>query len=69
MEHQRKPRVEPRLVFALVMIAIPVLYVVAQTILVRPGEACAEPERRAVGSIAQLFVPGVGCEREVPPQP
>ncbi|HEX6246647.1 MAG TPA: hypothetical protein VFZ64_02140 [Nocardioidaceae bacterium] len=64
-----KPRLEPRLVFALVMIAIPVLYVVAQTVVVRPGEACADPERREVGGVSQLFVPGVGCEREIPQRP
>lgn len=69
MEQPRKPRLEPRLVFALVMIAIPVLYVVAQTVVVRPGETCADPERREVGGLAQLFVPGVGCEQEEPQQP
>jgi hypothetical protein len=56
---------EPRLVFVVVMLAIPVLIFVTQTILVR-GEECADPERRDVGGISQLFVPGVGCGREIP---
>lgn len=68
-QRPHRPRLEPRLVFALVMIAIPVLYVVAQTVVFRPGEACADPERREVGGVSQLFVPGVGCGREIPQQP
>jgi hypothetical protein len=50
-------------VFVVVMIAIPVLYLVAQVLLVRPGEDCES----AVGGLGQMFVPGVGCEN--PPMP
>ncbi|HEU4515129.1 MAG TPA: hypothetical protein VFR87_18615 [Nocardioidaceae bacterium] len=64
MEPQRKPRLEPRLVFVFVMLAIPVLYLVAQVVLVRPGEDCGDS---AVGGLSQMFVPGVGCES--PPMP
>ncbi len=65
MEQPRRPRMEPRLVFVVVMLAIPVLIFVTQTILVR-DDGCADPERRDVGGISQLFVPGVGCEQAVP---
>jgi hypothetical protein len=64
VEPQHKPRLEPRLVFVVVMVAIPVLYVLAQVVLVRPGEDCADS---AVGGLSQMFVPGVGCEN--PPMP
>ena len=63
VEPQHTPRLEPRLVFVVVMIAIPVLYLVAQVLLVRPGEDCES----AVGGLGQMFVPGVGCEN--PPMP
>ena len=65
MDQPRRPRTEPRLVFVVVMLAIPVLIFVTQTILVR-GDECADPERRDVGGLSQLFVPGVGCERDTP---
>lgn len=64
MVDQQKPRLEPRMVFALVLVAIPVLIVVAQVILVRSGDDCEESGQAAVGSITQLFVPGVGCPVE-----
>jgi len=63
MENPRKPRLEPRMVFALVFVAIPVIYVVAQVILVRSGVGCDDSQ---VGGVAQLFLPGVGCEQEIP---
>lgn len=63
MENNRKPRLDPRMVFALVFVTIPVLYVVAQVILVRSGTECDDSQ---VGGVAQLFLPGVGCEQEVP---
>lgn len=62
--HRPKKRPEPRLVFALVMIAGIVLYGIAQVILVRPGDACEESPQ---GGLAQLFVPGIGCEQTPPP--
>ena len=62
MEQPRKPRVDARLVFALVAVAIPVLYLVAQVILVRSGEDCSDDYQ--AGSLAQLFVAGVGCPVE-----
>ena len=65
MEPTRRPRLEPRLVFVAVMVAIPLLWLVAQTVLVRPGEAC---EDNPAGGLAQLFVPGVGCEQEQTPR-
>ncbi len=64
MEPQRKPRLEPRLVFVFVMLAVPVLYLLAQVVLVRPGEDC---QAGGVGGLGQMFVPGVGCEN--PPTP
>lgn len=66
MEPQRKPRLEPRLVFAFVMLAIPVLYLVAQVVLVRSGGDCGGQDAQ-VGGLSQLFLPGVGCEQ--PPRP
>jgi len=51
------------MVFALVFVAIPVIYVVAQVILVRSGVGCDDSQ---VGGVAQLFLPGVGCEQEIP---
>ncbi len=64
MEPQRKPRLEPRLVFAMVLVAIPVLYVVAQVILVRSGAECGEPDHSQVGGLVQLFVPGEACTED-----
>jgi hypothetical protein len=64
MENQQKPRLDPRVVFALVFLAIPVLYLVAQVILVRSGDDCDEAGEAAVGGVAQLVVPGVGCPVE-----
>jgi hypothetical protein len=64
MENPQKPRLDPRMVFALVFLAIPVLYLVAQVILVRSGDDCAEAGESAVGGVTQLFVPGVGCPVE-----
>ena len=58
---QQKPRIEPRMVFALVLLAVPLLYVVAQVILVRTGEDCGESVRSEVGGLVQMFVPGNGC--------
>ena len=60
------PRLEPRLVFAFVMVAIPLLYLVAQVVLVRDGGDCSSPEAQ-VGGLSQMFVPGVGCEDPVEP--
>ena len=61
MENPQKPRLDPRMVFAVVLIAIPVIYVVSQIILVRAGDDCADPDRAEVGGIAQMFVPGEAC--------
>ena len=47
---KQKPRLEPRIVFALVMVAIPVLYLVAHVILVRSGNDCGEPKPSQVGA-------------------
>ena len=63
MENPQKPRLDPRMVFAVVLIAIPVIYVVSQIILVRAGDDCADPDRAEVGGIAQMFVPGDACPR------
>lgn len=57
-----RPRVEPRFVFLAVLVAIPVLYVVAQVILVRSGDDCGDPDHSQVGGLVQLFVPGDACE-------
>jgi len=64
MEQQHKPRVDARMVFALVLVAIPVLYVVAQLIVFRAGEDCGEADHSQVGAVTQLFVPGDGCTPE-----
>jgi hypothetical protein len=61
MESPRKPRLDPRMVFAAVLIAIPVLYVVAQIIVVRATDDCGDPDHTQVGGIAQMFVPGDAC--------
>lgn len=61
---QQKPRLEPRLVFVVVMLAIPALIFALQTLLVRPGDDCAGD---GTGGLGQLFLPGVGCEQ--PPVP
>ena len=61
MESPHKPRLDPRMVFALVLIAIPMIYVVSQIILVRAGEDCADPDRAEVGGITQMFLPGEAC--------
>jgi hypothetical protein len=61
MENQRKQRLEPRMVFALVLVAIPVLYVVAHVIVIRSGPDCGDGNGAEVGGIAQMFVPGAGC--------
>lgn len=63
MQPDRKPRLEPRLVFVVVMLAVPALILIVQTLLVRPGEAC---EQSPAGGLSQLFVPGVGCEQPSP---
>lgn len=70
MDPMRTPRrqgLEPRLIFAIVLIAIPVLIGVGQVILVRSGGECGDPDHTKVGGIAQLFVPGDGCP--VQPKP
>ena len=59
MQPDQKPRLEPRLVFVVVMLAVPALILAVQTVLVRPGESC---EENPAGGLGQLFVPGVGCE-------
>jgi hypothetical protein len=58
----RRPRVDPRMAVALVLLAIPFLYVVAQVILVRSGGDCGEADHSQVGAISQLFLPGSACE-------
>lgn len=58
-----QPRLEPRLVFALVLAAFVVLWVIGQLILVSGDDDCSEP-----GGLLQLFVPGSGCPVD-PPQP
>jgi hypothetical protein len=49
------------MVFALVLLAIPLLYVVAHVILVRTGEDCGTSLRSEVGGLVQMVVPGNGC--------
>jgi hypothetical protein len=61
MDQQQKPRVDPRMAFALVLIAIPFLYLAAQVVVFRSGEDCGEANHSQVGSLTQLFVPGSGC--------
>lgn len=63
MDKPPRPRLEPRLVFVGALLAFLGLYLAAQVVLVRSGDAC---EDSAVGGLAQLFLPGQGCEREVP---
>lgn len=63
---QQKPRFDPRMVFAVVLVAIPVLYVVAQVILVRSDADCGEPDHSQVGGLVQMFVPGEACTEEPP---
>ncbi len=65
VETPRRPRLEPRLVFVAVMLTIPLLWIVAQTVLIRPGDAC---EENPAGGLGQLLVPGVGCDQPVPPR-
>lgn len=65
MVHQQKPRLEPRLVFVVVMLAVPALIFALQTLLVRPGDACTGGQ---TGGLGQLFLPGVGCEQPVVPR-
>jgi hypothetical protein len=65
MTMQHRPRVEPRLVFAVVLVAIPVLYVVAQVIFFRPSE-CGNARDTQVGGVSQLFLPGDGCKEQPP---
>ena len=62
MERQQRPRLDGRLVFALVLVAIPVLYVVAHVILIRSGDECADVGQAEVGGLSQMFVPGDACE-------
>lgn len=64
MQPDQKPRLEPRLVFVVVMLAVPALIFALQTVLVRPGDDCAAGQ---TGGLGQLFLPGVGCEQ--PPVP
>ena len=64
MESPHKPRLDPRMVFALVLIAIPMIYVVSQIILVRAGDDCADPDRSEVGGFTQMFVPGEACPQK-----
>jgi hypothetical protein len=66
MQHHR-PRLDPRLVVAGLLLAIPLLYVVAQVVLVR-DTVCGEADHSQVGALTQLFVPGAGCRPE-PPSP
>lgn len=61
METPHKPRLEPRLVFAMLLVAIPLLYVVAHVILIRSSSECPDGSHTDVGGIAQMFVPGEGC--------
>lgn len=67
-QRESRPRLEPRLVFAFVMLAIPLLYLVAQVVIVREGGDCTSREAQ-VGGLSQMFVPGVGCEQPVEPSP
>jgi len=64
MDKTPRPRVDPRMAFALVLVAIPFLYVVAQVIVFRAGEECGEADHSQVGAVTQLFVPGDGCAPE-----
>jgi hypothetical protein len=61
---QQKPRLEPRLVFALALLAIPLLYLVAQVILFRAGDDCGDANHAQVGGLSQMFVPGNGCTEQ-----
>jgi hypothetical protein len=63
MESPKKPRLDARLVFAVVLVAIPLLYVVGQVILVRSDEDCGDPDHSQVGGISQMFIPGEACPR------
>jgi hypothetical protein len=60
---QRRPRLDPRLVVAGLLLAIPLLYVVAQVVLLRDSD-CGEADHSQVGALTQLFVPGAGCRPE-----
>ena len=72
MENKQRSRLEPRMIFAVLLLAIPILYVVGQVILFRAGdERCGDPDHSQVGGIAQLFIPGDACPQEpqAPPTP
>lgn len=60
-------RMEPRLVIAAVLVAIPLLWLAGQVLLTQAGEDCGEADHSQVGSLVQLFVPGTGCA-DAPPR-
>lgn len=62
MPSQQKPRLDPRMVFAVVLVAIPLVYVVLHVIAIRSGGDCGDPDHSQVGGVAQMFVPGDACE-------
>jgi hypothetical protein len=61
MPDPQKPRLDQRMVFALVLIAIPFMLLAARVILFRPDDGCGDPDHSQVGGIEQLFVPGTAC--------
>lgn len=62
------PRMEPRLVIAALLVALPLLWVAGQVLFTQAGEDCGDdPAAAQAGSFLQLFVPGVGCV-EGPPR-
>ena len=65
MESQQKPRLEPRMVFATVLVAIPFLYAVAHVILIRSAEECSAGQE--VGGLVQMLMPGTSCTEPLGP--
>ena len=59
---------EPRLVFAFALIAVPILILAFQVILFRSDGACGDPDHAKVGGLSQLFLPGDGCPVEPKPR-
>jgi hypothetical protein len=54
-------RVEPRLVLALALVAVPVLWLIGQILLTQATAECGEADHGQVGGLVQLFVPGDAC--------
>jgi hypothetical protein len=58
---EQRRRVEPRLVLALALVAVPVLWLMGQILLTQATEDCGDPDHGQVGGVVQLFVPGDAC--------